>query len=169
MWLNDNPDSFLEGGSAVDFSSVVSLSTDPLQLFWFDFPLSGFSLVVELVFRLFDNSPLCGATGDGGGVGSILRLLGSPGGESKGLVAGGEPRVVSPGTDGSLRLAFGLLPGEPGGLRELIPEEYTFKDSSLEIMCLVGEAAGTIETSGSSKIKFTDVIGVKVLDFGLAI
>ena len=135
MWLNDNPDSFLEGDGAGDFSSIVSLSTDPVQLFRFDFPLSGFSLVVEVVVRLFDNSALCEATGDGGGVGSILRLLGSPGRESKGLVAVGEPfslrpsllqrlaRVVSPGKDGSLRLAFGLLPGEPEGLGELIPEE----------------------------------------------
>lgn len=135
MWLSDNPDSFFEEDGDGDFSSIVSLSADPLQLFRFDFPLSGFSPEVEHVFRLFDNSALCCATGDGGGVGSILRLLGSAGRESKGLVAGGEPfslrpslvlrlvRVVSPGTDGSLRLAFGLPPGETVGLRELISDE----------------------------------------------
>lgn len=140
IWLNDNPDSFLEGEGAGDFSSIVSLSVEPLQLFLFGFKLSlsaEFSLVNEwFAFRLFENS-LCGATGDGGGVGSILRLLGSAGRPSSGLEAVVEPlslrlpsllhrivRAPSPaGTEGNLRLAFGLLPGEPGGLREICPEE----------------------------------------------
>ena len=101
---------------------------DPLQLFLSDFPSSGLSKLEELEFRLFEAS-LCEATGEGGGVGSTLRFRGSEGRLSSGFVNVGEllslrlslshrlVRPTSDGTDGSLRLAFGLPPGEPVGLR----------------------------------------------------
>lgn len=134
IWLSDKTESLREGDGVEgvdgvgDFSSAVSPSVDPLQLFLSDFPSSGLSKLEELEFRLFEAS-LCEATGEGGGVGSILRFRGSEGRLSSGFVNVGEllslrlslshrlVRPTSDGTDGSLRLAFGLPPGEPVGLR----------------------------------------------------
>lgn len=83
----------------------------------------GFLFVVEFVFWLFDNFVLCEVMGDDGGVGSILWFFGFFGGESEGLVVGGELCVVLLGMDGSFCFVFGLFLGEFGGFCEFIFEE----------------------------------------------
>ena len=86
---------------------------------------------------------LRGELGEAGGVGSILRLLGSEDNASRGLeevamlsalwllsLIDRINRLLSEGTRGNLRRIFGLTDGEFRERRELVPGVEVFKDSS---------------------------------------